>query len=154
MAHTVSEIAAALNASAEGETGRVLRRPAHPAEAGPDDLAIAFDDAHAAQLGDGAARVAVLAADADWRGLGLDAAILVERPRYALAGLTERFRRPRDIAPGVHPTAVVAEDAELGEDVAIGPFCVIGAGARIGARTILDSHVSESAPARESARTG
>ncbi len=140
MAHTVNEIAAALNARAEGETGRALRRPAHPAEAGPDDLAIAFDAAHAAKLGDGAARVAVLAEGMDWRALGLDAAILVARPRYALAGLTERFAAAPDIAPGVHPSAVVAPDAEIGEGAAIGPFCLVGAGARIGARTRLDGH--------------
>jgi len=41
----------------------------------------------------------------------------------------------------IDPRAVVHEDAELGVDVFVGPFCVIGAGAVIGDRTRLESHV-------------
>ncbi len=42
---------------------------------------------------------------------------------------------------GIHPTAVVAPGAELGQDVVIGPYCTVGPRARIGARTFLQSHV-------------
>ena len=41
----------------------------------------------------------------------------------------------------VHPTAIVAKGAELADGVGVGPFCVIGEHARIGARTQLLSHV-------------
>lgn len=41
----------------------------------------------------------------------------------------------------VHPLAAVDPKAELGEGVVVGPFCVVEAGARIGARTVLRSHV-------------
>jgi UDP-N-acetylglucosamine acyltransferase len=40
----------------------------------------------------------------------------------------------------IHPTAVVAATAELGEDVAIGPYCIVGPHVRLGARTRLHSH--------------
>lgn len=42
---------------------------------------------------------------------------------------------------GIHPTAIVAPGAELGEQVEIGPYCTIGAQVRIGARTRLVGHV-------------
>lgn len=42
---------------------------------------------------------------------------------------------------GIHPTAIVAPGAELGEDVEIGPFCTIGPSVRLGHRTRLHSHV-------------
>jgi len=42
---------------------------------------------------------------------------------------------------GIHPTAIVASGAELGEDVEIGPYCTIGPRVRIGARTRLLAHV-------------
>jgi UDP-N-acetylglucosamine acyltransferase len=42
---------------------------------------------------------------------------------------------------GVHPTAIIAPGAELGEDVEVGPFCTIGPAVRIGARSRLVSHV-------------
>jgi UDP-N-acetylglucosamine acyltransferase len=41
----------------------------------------------------------------------------------------------------IHPTAIVADGAELADGVSIGPFCVIGERARIGAGTRLLSHV-------------
>lgn len=41
----------------------------------------------------------------------------------------------------VHPTAVIADGAELGTDVVIGPYCVIGPHARLGDGTRLMSHV-------------
>lgn len=43
--------------------------------------------------------------------------------------------------PGIHPTAVVAEGAEIGKDVRIGPYCVVGPRVRIGDGCILHSHV-------------
>ena len=148
MAHSLAEIAAALNARAEGAVDRAVRRPAHPAEAGPDDLAVAFDAAHAARLREGSARAAVLSEGADWRALGLEGAVLVSRPRYALAGLTQAFAPPLGAAPGVHPSAVVDPSAEIGDGAAVGPLCVVEAGARIGPRTTLMAQVHVGAEAR------
>ncbi len=41
----------------------------------------------------------------------------------------------------IHPTAVIDGKAELGNDVAIGPYCVIGADVRLGDDCELMSHV-------------
>lgn len=41
----------------------------------------------------------------------------------------------------IHATAIVDPKAEIGEDVEIGPYCMIAADAKIGARTRLQSHV-------------
>jgi len=41
----------------------------------------------------------------------------------------------------VHPTAIIDSAAEIADDVEIGPYCVIGAGVRIGKGTKLGSHV-------------
>lgn len=48
---------------------------------------------------------------------------------------------PTSAGTVIHPTAIVSPQAELGEGVSIGPFCIIEEGVRIGARTRLDSHV-------------
>lgn len=42
---------------------------------------------------------------------------------------------------GIHPTAIVAPSARLGEDVEIGPYCSVGPLVRLGARTRLHAHV-------------
>jgi UDP-N-acetylglucosamine acyltransferase len=41
---------------------------------------------------------------------------------------------------GIHPTAIVAPGAQLGDDVEIGPYCTVGPYVRLGARTRLVSH--------------
>lgn len=46
------------------------------------------------------------------------------------------------MAAKIHPTAIVDSKAELADDVTIGPFCTIEAGAVIGEGTVLRSHIS------------
>ncbi|MCA8973734.1 MAG: acyl-ACP--UDP-N-acetylglucosamine O-acyltransferase [Planctomycetes bacterium] len=41
----------------------------------------------------------------------------------------------------IHPSAIVATDAEIAADAEVGPYCVIGPRVRIGARTRLVAHV-------------
>ncbi len=41
----------------------------------------------------------------------------------------------------IHPTAIVDSDAELADDVSVGPFSVIGAGVKVGSGTRIASHV-------------
>lgn len=43
--------------------------------------------------------------------------------------------------PVVHPTAIVDPLAELADDVAVGAFSIVGPKVRIGAGSIIDSHV-------------
>ena len=43
--------------------------------------------------------------------------------------------------PQLHPTAIVMPGATLADDVAIGPYCVIGGDVVLGAGVILKSHV-------------
>ncbi|MCC7139095.1 MAG: acyl-ACP--UDP-N-acetylglucosamine O-acyltransferase [Planctomycetes bacterium] len=42
----------------------------------------------------------------------------------------------------IHPTAVVDPAAELGEDVVVGPYCVIEGPVKVGAHTVLRAHVT------------
>ena len=42
----------------------------------------------------------------------------------------------------IHPTAVVDPAAELGDDVVVGPLCVIDGPVKVGARTVLPPHVT------------
>lgn len=139
---TIAQIAAALDGQAHGDTGLELTGAAEPAEAGPGDLALATDPKYAAGLAEGQARAALLWDGADWQALGLAAAVTVARGRMAMAGLTRLLDPGPGIAPGVHPSAVIADDAVLGAGACIGPFVVIGQGARIGARARIAPHVS------------
>jgi UDP-3-O-[3-hydroxymyristoyl] glucosamine N-acyltransferase len=68
--------------------------------------------------------------------------IVVEKPDLSFAMVLAHIaRRQREQPPGVHPTAVVDESAELGADVRIGPGAVIRGDSRIGARTVIYANV-------------
>ncbi|MEM6738709.1 MAG: UDP-3-O-(3-hydroxymyristoyl)glucosamine N-acyltransferase [Pseudomonadota bacterium] len=138
--HTIAEIAAALGLEAWGETGLAVSRAAAPHQAGPDAIALAATPAYADALAQGDARAALLWSEADPAAYGLAAAIFAPRPRFSLAGLSRMMDAGPDIAPGIHPTAVIDASAEIGAQPAIGPFVVIGAGARIGANARIGAH--------------
>lgn len=142
MGHSIRDIATALSATAEGDLDLIVARASEPAEAGPDDLALAMDPKYAEGLARGKARAAILWPGADWRAMGLAAAIWVPRPRVAMAGLTRLLDPGSRLAPGHHPTAVIDPTARIGAGAAIGPFVSIGAGATIGPGARIASHVS------------
>ncbi|WP_419570033.1 acyl-ACP--UDP-N-acetylglucosamine O-acyltransferase [Rheinheimera sp.] len=48
----------------------------------------------------------------------------------------------------IHPTAVIDASARLGQNVKIGPFCLIGANVEIGDDTVLESHVVLKGPTK------
>lgn len=141
MTYSVKDIAAALGAEAFGAVDLLVQGAAEPAAAGPDDLALAMTPAYGDALRKGKARAAVVWPGADWQAFGLKAAIIAPRARLAMAGLTQMLDAP--LGPtGVHPSASIDPLATLAEDVTVGAFSVIGAGARIGKGCWIGDHVS------------
>lgn len=142
MAQTVETIAKALGARAEGDLSLSIDSAAEPGAAGPRDLALAMAPKYVDGIANGHAQVALLHEGADWKALGLKAAIFVDRPRLAMAGLSKAFDPGPEIAPGIHPSAVVDPTAQIGANAAIGPFVYIGRGVKIGVNARIASHVS------------
>lgn len=71
------------------------------------------------------------------------AMIRVKSADVAMAQVLAMFAPPKVAPPmGVHPTAIVAATASLGDDVAIGPFCVIGDDTSIGDGCVLHARVT------------
>ncbi len=142
MAHTVADIAAALGAQAFGDLDLTITGAAEPAMAGPEDIALAMDRKYADGLSLGRARVAILWEGADWQALGLAAAMVVPRPRYAMAHLTRLLDPGPRIDLGVHPSAIVESSASIGDGAAIGPLVVIGRDVVIGPGARIAAHVT------------
>ncbi len=148
MRHTIRDIAQALGAEAEGDLDLMVEGAAEPAMAGQAQLALALSQAYGDQIAQGRAQAAMLWPGADWRALGLKAAIFAPRGRLAMAGLSRLMDAGPAIAAGVHPTAVIDGSAQIGAGAAIGPFVVIEAGVAIGTGARIASHVSIAAGAR------
>jgi len=142
MSWTMAEIAAALGQPCLGDALLTIARAAEPQAAGPDDLAIALSPAWGARLAQGRARAALIWPGADWRALGLRAAVEAPRGRLALARLTGVLDPGPGLTPGLSAQALIEPGAELGADVWVGAFSVIGAGARIGPGTRIGAHVT------------
>ncbi len=142
MGFTLDQITKALSARIEGDERLVMARVSEPATAGPNDLALAMDKSYETDLKSGEAKAAVLWDGADWKALNLQAAIFIDRPRYAMATLTRVFELPPETPPGVHATSIVHETAEIGAGASIGPFCAIGTGVKIGKNARILSHTT------------
>lgn len=61
-------------------------------------------------------------------------------PYLDFARALELFYQPPRPAPGIHPTAVVAATAEIGDDASIGAHAVVGERVRLGRRAVLHPH--------------
>lgn len=147
MAHSIKDIAAALGAEAFGDVDILIDHVAEPADAGPGDLALATNQKYAEQLAAGGALAAMLWPGADWETLGLKAAIIAPRPRFAMAGLTAMMDPGQGYGDGIHPSAVIDPSAEIGTGVSIGALSVVAAGARIGAGSVIgpQCHIGQNA---------
>jgi UDP-3-O-[3-hydroxymyristoyl] glucosamine N-acyltransferase len=78
------------------------------------------------------------------RGPGLPplAAIRSQNPYFDFARAIELFSVPVTYPPGIHPTAVVAKSAKIGEGAHIGPHCFVDEGVEIGHNGVLHSLVT------------
>ncbi len=137
------DIAQALAGRLDGDGAIEIDRLVHPAQAErPSDLALAISaDAAAALAGSKAKAVVVLANHPVPSGL-FRAVIAIDDGRVALAKLTALFDRGPAHDQGIHPTAIIAPDAKLGEGVSIGAYAVVGPRSRIGAGTAIMPQVT------------
>ena len=142
MRYTIAEIADALDARAVGDTTIEVNGLAEPSEAGPSDLALALSSRFSEGLAGGDARAAIITDSQDWQALGLKAAILVTRSRYALAQASGLFPPEPDVAKGVHRRSAISTTSSIGDPCAIGPFVAIADDVAIGNHCIIGAGVS------------
>ncbi|PPR63754.1 MAG: UDP-3-O-acylglucosamine N-acyltransferase [Alphaproteobacteria bacterium MarineAlpha4_Bin2] len=133
------QIAEALGGEIIGNSSLEVDRPVHPAEAeSARDIAIAMDQDLLALLVDSRARAAIVTNGAKVPEGVVDGYVTVGRSRFAIAGITKIFDKPIHYTLGIHPSAVVAPDADLADDdISIGALAFIGPGAIIRRGTII-----------------
>jgi UDP-3-O-[3-hydroxymyristoyl] glucosamine N-acyltransferase len=146
---TIADLAMAMGSEYAGDGAMKVSRAVHPQDSSLQGaLAVAMTPEFVEMLKGSDCRAAVLTKGTDWQDLGLDAAIFVERPRFAISRITETFAVPEGPDAGIHPSAFIDRAATVGKNAAIGPFVHIDAGAVIGDNARIMSHVSISAGAR------
>ena len=137
--YTLGELANRLDLAFVGDGQRQLTGLASLSGAGPRDLSFCSGPRQFRQLGSTRAGAVILQ--------GKDAGhcpadcLLAEDAYLAFARATALFDREPPVASGVHPTAVVAPDAELHATVAVGPGAVVSGGAVLGANVVVGAGV-------------
>jgi UDP-3-O-[3-hydroxymyristoyl] glucosamine N-acyltransferase len=126
----VRELAEWLGATFEGDGEKELIGVAPLETAGASDVAFVGSRKAAAQAGSSPA--GCLLVPMEWPNDSHRTLIRVPDPRTAFARAMSRFYPTAELSPGVHPTAVVGKDVELGAMVYVGPHSVLGDGCRIG----------------------
>ena len=133
---TVSELARWLSGDAEGEGNRSLTGAGTLELAGETEVAFLESERQLPQAL--ASRAGCILAPPNLSLPG-KTVIRVRHPRTAMARAVEFLYPAPPRKPGVHPTAVVGDSVEMGADVEIGPYAVLGDRCRIGARTSIGS---------------
>ena len=129
----LGEIARLVGGTLEGPAEARVQRVAGLEEAGGEDLSFLANARYRAALATTRAGAVLVAPGVTCRD-GL-ARIRIDDPYAALVKVLILLDPGPPEIRGVHATAVVADDAQLGEDVGLAPHVVVGTGARIGART-------------------
>ncbi len=129
----VCDLALRLQAPFEGDGDLEIAKALPVEEAGPADLAFASGRKGVAMAASSAAGCLIV----DEAFPAGRTCIRVKDPRTAFAMALMMLYPAKKFAPGIHPTAVLAESAVIAATAHIGPHAVIGERATIGEGTVI-----------------
>lgn len=132
---TLGEVAKMTGGVVIGDENRVVDGICAPDDPHPEKLCVVWESGILDSI---PAEVPVLSGVGTLSGRD---GIELKSPRASLVQLLSYFdARPAPIS-GIHPSAILLEGCEIGENVAIGPGCVVSSGAVVGDGTILQANV-------------
>jgi UDP-3-O-[3-hydroxymyristoyl] glucosamine N-acyltransferase len=132
----LSEIISKLGGILEGDGNVEITAVAGLAEAGAGDISFLANPKYAAQVATTNASAVIVSTD--WDRPATCALVRVDNADQVFAQVAELFfESPPRPAAGVHPSAVVAASAQLGDNVSVGANCTVEDGVVIGANTVI-----------------
>jgi len=134
----LGELAARLGCPLDGDAQRAVSGVASLEEAGPGDLVFVRGPRYTDAFARSRAGAAIVPPGFDG---GERPVLRSTRPDFDFARAVALLVDTERPAPGVHPTAVVAQGARVDASASVGPYAVVGARARIGARSVVHAHV-------------
>jgi len=134
MPYTAVQIANLIGGTVIGDGNVPISGIAPAVSAKPGDLTFAENDLYFARAEQSAASAVLVDAEFESRNKAL---IKVPNARIGFARAMSIFFPEQPFAPEIHPTAIIHDSAMVAKSAHIGPYCVIGAGVRIGERVVL-----------------
>jgi UDP-3-O-[3-hydroxymyristoyl] glucosamine N-acyltransferase len=135
----LSELARRLNCPVRGEGDPEIRGVAGMEYATEGEITFLANPKYAPRVSHTKASAIIAGEHAGDPGLPV---VVSENPYLDFARALALFYQPPRPAPGIHPSAVVAASAKIGEDCSIGAGCVIGENVKIGRGAVLHPLVS------------
>lgn len=136
---TAAEIAKHLEGQAIGDGSTQLTGFASADKARPGDLTFAENETYFLRAEQSAATAIMV--DGPFTS-AKKIIIRVANARIAFAKVLPLFFPEPTFPSGTHPTAIIAQTAEVDPSSYIGPYCVVGEQAKIGANVVLQAGVS------------
>lgn len=145
--YTLGELSALLHVELRGDPELQVHGLATLKSAMAGEVSFLSNPRYVNQLSDTQASAVIL--DAAFTDHCASAQLISSSPYVTYARASQLFAPVRELAPGVHPSAVVDPSAQVADDVSVGPNayigpdvriargCVIGPGCSIGARSRL-----------------
>jgi UDP-3-O-[3-hydroxymyristoyl] glucosamine N-acyltransferase len=134
----LSEIASKLACQMRATNDVEIHGVAGIEDAGPGELTFVSNPKYIRRIRD--TRAAAIILDFDLPEVPIPS-LRTANPYLAFARALELFYKPVLPTPGIHPSAIIAEDARVGPDASIGPYVVIARGCKLGTRATLHAHV-------------
>lgn len=131
---SLSEIASRLGVEVVGDGERMIEGIRPLDAAGPEHLSFLHNPKYADQASSSRAGAILVARGTELSGRDL---LVCDQPYLAVAKALTFFHPSPSPDPGVHPSAVVADDLELAEGASVGPLVVVGRGVAIGRGSVI-----------------
>jgi len=122
----------------EGSADVDIQRLAGIEDAGPEDLTFVSNRKYLRHIKNTRAAAIILGEDVEPVSIP---SLRTKDPYLAFARALELFHEPMYQENGIHPSAIIHEDVEIGLNASIGAYVVIGKGCRIGNDVTLYPHV-------------
>lgn len=133
----LGQLAAALGAELDGDPQHTITHPVGADSDDPDGLAFAENEKFLAVARDHQAGALIVPHGTAMPGRNL---LRVAKPRMAFAMFLHMNIRPLEIETGIHPTAVIADSAQIDPSASIGPYVVIQRNVVVGPGCRIHAH--------------
>lgn len=134
----LADIAERLGCAVQGDGTIEIHGVTGIEDAGPGELTFLTNKKYVAKLPQTKASAVIMPQDGPPTALP---ALRVVNPALAVSQVLAWFYPPYTPPEGIHPTAVIAPSAQIGEHASIGPYAVIGEETVVGHHALIAAHV-------------
>ena len=149
---TLDELAQAAGVCPRGNVSKTVRRVASLKDATSDAVAVFYDERYRGILRKTNAGIVILTESdaADFAGNCL----IAQNPRATFARIAEHLNQAQNHSAGIHPKALVSDQAFVAPTATVLPFAIVESDARIGENVIIGcgAHIGKRTVIGESSR--